>query len=617
VPPVDVLSLRAAARARPRTLRSLTRLVRQSLLLVWEAGRAQTLALIGLQLLGTVATVAQIAVAQWSLTAVVGGGDSRDVVRRALPAVIVLAVATALAGVSGSAMNLRSRLLSERTTRRVLSRVLDVTQSVDLATYETSEFYDHLSRVKLNATSEPYAVTNALTSLIGGLLGTVGVAAALFTIQPVLVPLLMIGGVPMWFAQRRAANWEFSFMLSQTAGIRRRTYIDGILSGRAEAKEIRAFGMGPMLRASWETGWDGFLTDLRLLLRRRHLLMLGAALASALITAAVLALLLWFLQTGRVSIAGAGAALIGVRLLSSRVAMLLGGIARIFAASLFLEDLDDFFGRQPAASDEAPRASARDRLARMEARDVSFAYPGTDHDVLHGVTLTISRGEVVALVGENGSGKTTLAKLMAGLYSPGAGEVSWLTDDGRAMTPAETRRDTAVVFQDFVRFQLTARENVGLGRPESVEDLPGIRAAAREAEADGFLSALQSGYETTLSKEYAGGADLSLGQWQRVALARALYRDAAFVILDEPTASLDARAEHDLFADIRRLVAGRGVLLISHRFSSVRSADRILVLRDGAIIEDGTHDELMALGGLYAELFTLQAAAYLDVPTVP
>jgi ATP-binding cassette subfamily B protein len=229
---------------------------------------------------------------------------------------------------------------------------------------------------------------------------------------------------------------------------------------------------------------------------------------------------------------------------------------------------------------------------------------------LRDVSLEIAPGEVVALVGENGSGKTTLAKVLAALYVPDQGRVTWNGVDTAGADRDALRQNVAVIFQDFMRFALPARENIGLGRSDRLPDDEGVRAAARVTGAHGDLERLPDGYDTVLGPAFAGGTDLSLGQWQRVALARALFRDAPFVILDEPTAALDAQAEHDLFAGIRELMSGRSVLLISHRFSSVREADRIHVMDAGSIVESGSHDDLMASGGRYARLFDLQAAPY-------
>jgi ATP-binding cassette subfamily B protein len=231
---------------------------------------------------------------------------------------------------------------------------------------------------------------------------------------------------------------------------------------------------------------------------------------------------------------------------------------------------------------------------------------------LKGVSLEIDRGEVIALVGENGSGKTTLAKLICGLYSPDSGSVWWDRTDVAGVDPEQLREQVTVIFQDFVRFWLTARENIGLGRPARLGDEEAIRSAARNAGAEGFIEAWPEGYDALMGPIFEGGKELSVGQWQRMALARAFFRDAPLVILDEPTASLDARAEAELFDRMHTLFRGRSVLLISHRFSSVRSADRIYVMKEGEVVEHGTHAELMRLGGLYSELFNLQARAYLD-----
>jgi len=269
----------------------------------------------------------------------------------------------------------------------------------------------------------------------------------------------------------------------------------------------------------------------------------------------------------------------------------------------------------PASRRNAGDPAATRAFGRFEVEDVSFVYPDADRPALDEVSLEIGAGEIVALVGENGSGKTTLAKLVAGLYRPERGRILRDGVDTSALDPDELRASVAVIFQDFARFLLPAHENVGLGRHERIDDRDAVVAAAQRAGAHDFLAALPEGYETMLGREFHGGWDLSIGQWQRVALARAFFRDAPFVILDEPTAALDARAESDLFERMRELLAGRAVLLISHRFSSVRSADRIYVLHEGRVVEHGRHEELMALGGLYAELFTLQARQYVDVPS--
>lgn len=302
-------------------------------------------------------------------------------------------------------------------------------------------------------------------------------------------------------------------------------------------------------------------------------------------------------------------------MLSTRIAGLGRALNELAGAALFLQDLRSFvaMGARPREPLPAPQ---RPTFSSVAADGVSFCYPGSDRAALTEVSFDIHAGQVVAVVGENGSGKTTLAKLLAGLYAPTQGTVSW---DGMALQDIGypvVRESVAVLFQDFLRFKVTAAENIGMGRPEELADRAGVEMAAERADAYEFLSRLDHGLDALLSKEFIGGVDLSIGQWQRVALARAFFRDAPLVILDEPTAALDPKAEARLFERMRTLFAGRTVVLISHRFSSVRQADRVLVLDQGRLVEQGGHFELMAAGGTYAELLIAQAAAYLDEPAV-
>jgi ATP-binding cassette subfamily B protein len=345
--------------------------------------------------------------------------------------------------------------------------------------------------------------------------------------------------------------------------------------------------------------------------------MLGGTLGMALVLAAVIGLLLFLALSGRLSLAEAGTAAGAVLLLGERLMNSVMSAAMLYEAARFLEDFTTFVDLAPTVQARRRRGAAPADFARLAVEDVSFTYPSADSPALSGVSLEVRSGEVVALVGENGSGKTTLAKLLCRLYLPHAGRIAWDGVDTASLDPDGLRARIAVIFQDFLHYALSARDNIGMGGHERLDDLDGIVGSARQAGAHEFISALSAGYETVLGPEFHGGQDLSVGQWQRIALARAFFRDAPFVILDEPTAALDARAEHALFDRIRELLEGRSVLLISHRFSSVRSADRIYVLQDGRVTEHGTHDDLMAAGGHYAELFTLQASAYLDLVDEP
>jgi ATP-binding cassette subfamily B protein len=329
------------------------------------------------------------------------------------------------------------------------------------------------------------------------------------------------------------------------------------------------------------------------------------------VTAGTIAALAWLYVSGRMSLAAAGTAVFGFYQLGGQLRGLYMSATSLYEATLFIHDYSSFLQLEPSGDGDGERPAPRG-FQRLTAENVSFTYPETQRPAVDGISLEIGAGEVIALVGENGSGKTTLAKMLAGLYRPQSGRIRWDDVDLADVPASELRDSIAVIFQDFERYLLPARENVGLGRNERIGDLDAIRAASLRADADRFLADLPEGYETMLGREFAGGYDLSIGQWQRVALARAFFRDAPFVILDEPTAALDARAESQLFDRMRELLEGRSVVLISHRFSSVRSADRIYVMHDGRVVEHGPHDELMAADGLYAELFTLQARAYLD-----
>jgi ATP-binding cassette subfamily B protein len=454
------------------------------------------------------------------------------------------------------------------------------------------------------------SLTLALAGLASAVFAVGGLLVALFVLQPLLVPLVLIGYVPLWRATTRTGQRMYSFSFGATPGDRARQYLETVLTRRDPAKEVRAFSLAPMLTDRWRRLYDERIEEIRQRAREHVRRSAFASVGSAALNAVTLGVIVLLLLSERMSVAGAATAAIAIQLVGSRLQSATTGTSGLYENALYLEDFITFL-RTPVEERAGGRPAPRG-FDRLVVSNVSFSYPGADVPALRGVDLEIGAGEIVALVGENGSGKTTLAKLLCQLYRPERGRILWDGVDTATLDSRELRRSVAVIFQDFLKYQLPARDNIAAGLPERVHDLDAIREAARRSGAGLFLEAV--GYDTILSKEFEGGTDLSVGQWQRVALARAFFRDAPFIVLDEPTAALDPRAEYELFQSIRELCAGRSVLLISHRFSSVRSADRIYVLESGRVTEHGSHAELMTRNGLYAELFTLQASAYLGDP---
>jgi ATP-binding cassette subfamily B protein len=587
----------------------LTRLVRYSVALVWEAARAAFVVLTSLQLLNAALLAGQVFAVQAVLDGILNlteNGAGPVVVP-----VVALALLTAATAVTGSVQGSLSRYVGEAVARTMWQRVLDVSTSVGLRQFEDPSFFDRLERVRSSALTRPFQVTNGVIATVGAVAAGVGLAVTLASFNPILLPLILISGVPLLFTSRRESRLEFRFNVDQTPRIRLRTYLTILLTGRDEAKEVRAFGLTRNLRARYDALYTTYLQDLAKHLRRRAGLSLIGQLTAAVVLGATLLALVWLIASGGLSVAQAGAALVAVRLLASQVQALSGGVQTIFESGLFIDDLQEFLALSPRRADGETRGQAID-FSEIRAEHVRFSYPGRQEPALDDVSIRIGRGEVVAIVGENGSGKTTLSKLIAGLYDPDDGVVSWDGTPVADLPAGAVRASTAVIFQDFVRYGLDARSNITLGRPDDEPDEARVEAAARAAGAHAALSSLPQGYDTPLTRWFDGGHDLSGGQWQRVAIARAFYRNAQLVVLDEPSAALDPRAEFDLFSSLRRTLEGRSALVISHRFSTVRNADRIYVMDQGRVVESGSHGELMRRDGLYADLFRLQAAAYLS-----
>ncbi|HWE53178.1 MAG TPA: ABC transporter ATP-binding protein [Bryobacteraceae bacterium] len=495
-------------------------------------------------------------------------------------------------------------------SRTISLRVMDHAANLDLASLEDPEFHDKLERARVQATDRA-VMFSSVGQLLQAVVMMVVLASAAAAYSPWMLAVLVLCTIPAFTGESYFTFDAYALARDLTPIRRELDYLRVLSTSRDSAKEIRVFGLGDYLQKRYRARSHQVIS-----LTRRHAghRLLWASILNLIASAGyytcyiTLVLEAW---AGRISIGTLTFLAGAVAGANSQLQLVFTQFSHVSEQALYLTDLVDFLDEKPTIYSKRNALPLPRPIRRgLEFRDVSFHYPGSRKMVLDHLNLTIMPGEHVALVGENGEGKTTLVKLLARLYEPTGGQILLDGIDLREYELNDLRHEVGIIFQDFYRYDFPVRENIGTGRIECIHDDEALWDAARRSGADEIVTRLPRQMEQMLGLRFEGGVDLSGGQWQRIALARAYIRDAQILILDEPTAALDAAAEAEVFSNFRELMGGRTALLISHRFSTVRMADRILVLANGRIAEEGNHQDLTAAGGRYARLFELQAANY-------
>jgi len=579
--------------------------------IVWQSGPLVVAFGLFFRLVSSLIPLAALWITKLIIDGIVQAVSTHQPVKPVLWWLVAAEFAIAIFGSTlGRIIDYLDALLADKYTRHISIQVMKHSAELDLIAYEDPVFYDRLERARVQATDR-LGMIQSIGRLVQQVITAASLSISILLFSPWLLLLLIAGILPAFLGESHFAFLGYAKNFSQTPIRRELDYLRVLGGSREAAKELKLFGLKDFLIARFTRLSDRIYRENVDLARRR---LIAGSLLSTIGTIgyySAYVYVIWRTVTGALTIGELTFLTGAIVQASSNIQQIFSTLSSIADQALFLTDLLAFFEMQPTIRSKANALPApRPIVHGFEFRNVSFRYPGTSRLVLDGLDLHLRAGERVALIGENGEGKTTLVKLMTRLYDPVEGQVLLDGVDLREYDLEDLYREIGVIFQDFMRYEMTARENIAVGRIGEINDLPLLQAAANKSMANEVIERLPRDYEQMLGRRFESGVDLSGGEWQKIALARAYLRDAQVLILDEPTAALDARSEFEVFQRFAELTAGKSALFISHRFSTVRMADRIIVLHNGRIAEDGNHNTLVNLGGRYAGMFEMQAASY-------
>lgn len=586
----------------------------RALVLVWDSAKTWTAAGLVLMAVQSVLPLLTLYLIKLIVDSVASGISAPDKIA-ALRQVFLWIVLTGVVALLTAGCRALADIVREHQGHLVTDHVTDIihrqSAAMDLAYYENPRYNDTLHRAQQEAVYRPNHIVQALTQLGQNSISLVALAGLLFYLHWLIAVILFIAVLPGIIVKIRHADRLYEWQLRRTETERRTYDYHRMLTDLYHAKEVRLFNLGNLFRERYRELREALRGERLLLAKSRAVFDLIAQAGAILALFGVLAFIVFRTVQGAMTIGDMVMYYQAFQRAQSYLQEIMAGLAGLYEDNLFLNHLYNFLDLQPQVA-EPSRCKEIPKTMRtgIALENVSFKYPSTGVEVLRDINLEIRTGQVVALVGDNGAGKTTLAKLLCRFYDPVSGKITMDGTDFRDFSIQALRREITVIFQDYMHYPLTARENIWIGDVDMSPDDGRVGNAAQQSGADKIISRLPHGYETFLGNRYEGGTELSFGEWQKVALARAFLRDAQLIILDEPTSSLSARAEQDVFQAFRTLLKGRSALLISHRFSTVRMADFICVIENGRIVERGSHEELVKLGGQYASLYEIQAKHY-------
>lgn len=592
---------------RLRALRNLPPL----LAMVWETSPSLASVSLLCRLVWALVPLGMLWVAKLIIDRVAAATAAKTGVHDDLWPLVALEFGLAIAGdLLMRAAGLAESLLGDRFTHHIGVRLMRHASTLDLASFEDPVFYDKLERARRQSAAR-LGMLSQIASLLQTILSLLSVSVVIISFSWWFLPILVVALLPVFWGETRFAMLAYSLLYRWTPERRELDYLRLLGASVSTAKEVKLFGLGGFLIERTEALFDRYFQENRKLAIQKAVT--NAALNVLPLAGYYGAYAVILYRTAKGELSLGDLTFLSGAFLRSRNALesVFSTLSNVSEQALFVRDLFEFFDSKPTIEDHAHRLPAPRPIRQgFEFQNVSFAYANSGKTVLENVSFRLEPEERIALIGENGAGKTTLIKLVSRLYDPTAGRILLDGVDLREYSPAELRKEIGVIFQDYVKFDMLVKENIGVGRVERMADQARVEAAAHKSLASDVVGNLANGYSHMLGRRFEGGAELSMGQWQKIALARAYMRDAQLLVLDEPTSSLDARAEFEVFQRFADLTKGKMAILISHRFSTVRMADRILVLGGGRIEEQGTHAQLVANGARYAELFELQAAGY-------